>query len=150
MDSNKNQIEEFGRIWHTYMRKSRLNKIEQKYPRVNGLTTIEISILSIVSKNPEVILREICADLDIPKSTLTSAIDRLEKRNYINRIISKRDKRSFGLELTEEGILAQKEHIEFENAIFARLLSGLDTEEERAQLIKSLKKIVTKFDDYTE
>ena len=123
------------------MDKSNFRKVEEHFPRISGLTTIEISIISITSEHPDVILGEIVTALDIPKSTLTNAIDRLERRNYINRIISKRDRRSYGLELTEEGHLAQKEHIEFEHTVFGRLLNTLDTEEEKQQLFKLLRKI---------
>lgn len=147
MDNEKiKQVEEFSRLWHEMIKKSDFRKVEEQFPRISGLTTIEISIISIVSKNPDVILREICTYLDIPKSTLTNAIDRLEKRNYLNRIISKRDKRSYGLELTEEGYLAQKEHIDFEYTVYGRLLNSLDTEEEKQELFKLLRKIVNNFD----
>jgi DNA-binding MarR family transcriptional regulator len=139
---NKNQIEEFSELWHLIMKKSNFRKIEEQFPRLNGLTTIEISIINIVSKNPDVILGEIVYTLDIPKSTLTNAIDRLEKRNYINRIISKRDRRSYGLELTEEGHLAQKEHLDFEYMAYGRLLNSLDTDEEKQELFKLLRKII--------
>ncbi|WP_160673187.1 MarR family winged helix-turn-helix transcriptional regulator [Clostridium sp. C8-1-8] len=146
MDIDIKQIEEFSELWHVMMKKSKFHDIEDQFPRIKGLTTTEISIISIVSKNPEVILGEICAELDIPKSTLTSAIDRLEKRKYINRIISKRDRRSYGLELTEEGVLAQKEHIDFEYKVYGKLLNSLTSFEERAELIRLLKTIVTNID----
>ena len=101
-----------------------------------------------MSKNPDVILGEIISSLDIPKSTLTSAIDRLEKRKYINRIISKRDRRSYGLELTEEGQLAQKEHIDLEYMAYGRILNALDTEEEKQELFKLLKKIINNIQEW--
>lgn len=146
-NENIKQIEEFSELWHILMKKSNFSKIEEQFPRVSGLTTIEIGIISIVSKSPDVILREICTSLDIPKSTLTNAIDRLEKRNYINRIISKRDRRSYGLKLTEEGNLAQKEHIDFESMVYGRLLNALDTNEEKQELFKLLRKIVSNFEE---
>jgi DNA-binding MarR family transcriptional regulator len=139
---NKEQIQEFSDLWHVMIKKSNFRQVEEKYTRINGLTTIEISIISIVSKKPDVILREIGALIDIPKSTLTNAVDRLEKRNYINRVISKRDRRSYGLELTEEGRLAQKEHLELENTVYGRVLNALDTDEEKQELFKLLRKIV--------
>ena len=144
---NNEQIQEFSELWHVMMKKSNFRKVEEKYSRISGLTTIEISIISIVSQKPDVILREICAFIDIPKSTLTNAVDRLEKRDYINRIISKRDRRSYGLELTEEGHLAQKEHLEFENTVYGRLLDALDTDEEKQELFKLLRKIVNNFQE---
>ena len=145
-NENIKQIEEFSELWHSIIKKSNFSKIEEQFPRFNGLTTIEISIISIVSKNPDVILGEIVATLDIPKSTLTNAIDRLEKRNYINRVISKRDRRSYGLELTEEGHLAQKEHLDFEHTVYGRLLNALDTDKEKQELFKLLRKIVSNFE----
>jgi len=142
-NGNIRQIEEFSELWHEMMKKSNLRKIEELYPRFKGLTTIEISIISIVSKKPDVILGEIISFLGVPKSTLTNAVDRLEKRNYIKRIISLRDKRSYGLELTTEGELSQKEHIDFENTVYGKLLDSLDTEKEKLELFKLLRKIVT-------
>lgn len=144
---NNEQIQEFSDLWHVMMKKSNFRKVEEKYSRINGLTTIEISIISIVSQKPDVILREICAFLDIPKSTLTNAVDRLEKRNYINRVISKRDRRSYGLKLTEEGHLAQKEHLDFEKTVYGRILNALDTDEEKQELFKLLRKIVDNFQE---
>ncbi|AZV56680.1 MarR family transcriptional regulator [Clostridium sp. AWRP] len=145
--SNKNQIEEFSELWHQIIKKSNFRKVEDQFQRLNGLTTIEISIINIVSKNPDVILGEIVLALDIPKSTLTNAINRLEKRNYINRIISKRDRRSYGLKLTEEGYLAQKEHLNFEYTVYERLLDALDTNAEKQELFKLFRKIINNLEE---
>jgi Transcriptional regulators len=141
-NANSNQIQEFSDLWHIMIQKAHYDKIEEKFPRIQELSTIEIGIINIVSKKPDVILKEICSYLDIPKSTLTNAINRLENRNYINRVISKRDRRSFGLLLTEEGKIAQKEHLDFENIVYGRIINSLDTDEERKELFRLMKKIV--------
>jgi DNA-binding MarR family transcriptional regulator len=145
--SNKKQIEEFSELWHQIIKKSDFRKVEDQFQRLNGLTTIEISIINIVSKNHDVILGEIVLALDIPKSTLTNAINRLEKRNYINRVISKRDRRSYGLKLTEEGHLAQKEHLDFEYTVYGRLLNALDTDEEKQELFKLFRKMINNLEE---
>lgn len=145
--SNKNQIEEFSKLWHQIIKKSNFRKVEEQFQRLNGLTTIEISIIGIVSKNPDVNLGEIVLALDVPKSTLTNAINRLEKRNYINRIISKRDRRSYGLKLTEEGHLVQKEHLDFEYTVYGRLLDALDTDKEKQELFKLFRKMINNFEE---
>ena len=46
---------------------------------------------------------------------LTSMIDRLEKKNLIKRAISTKDRRSYKLELTEEGRKTQVEHDKFDH-----------------------------------
>ena len=61
---------------------------------------------------------------------LTSMIDRLEKKNLIKRAISTKDRRSYKLELTEEGRKTQVEHDKFEAEFYARIINSLDTYEE--------------------
>lgn len=145
--SSKRQIEEFSELWHQILKKCNYEKEMEQFQRLNKLTDIEISIISIVSKNPDVILGEIISILDVPKSTLTNAIDRLEKRNYINRVISERDKRSYGLKLTEDGELAQKEHLDFEYMVYGKVLDALDTDTEKQELFKLFRKIINNFEE---
>ena len=76
----------------------------------------------------------------MPKSTLTSIISRLERKGYILRIISQRDLRSYGLRLTEKGILAQKEHLEYEKEVFGAVLGTLEADE-RKELVRLMSKI---------
>ncbi|WP_297422057.1 MarR family transcriptional regulator [Clostridium sp.] len=143
-NENDELIQELSDLWHSMLHASKYKEIEEEYKRLNELTTIEIGIIRIISQKEDVILKEICSILKIPKSTLTNAIDRLEKRNYIKRTISKNDKRSFGLQLTEEGKLLQKEHIDFEKAVYGELLNSLDTFEEKKGFLMLLRKIVSK------
>lgn len=139
-----NQIKELQYLWHELIKIGQNNELNSSFPNFQELSTTEIGIIQIVSLNPEVILGEICAALDLPKSTLTNTVNRLEKRGYLNRTISKRDMRSYGLSLTEKGKLAQKEHLEYEALVFGGILHALNTEEERASLLLILKKIVHK------
>ena len=144
-NKNDKQIEELSSLWHAILNGSKYRQIEEKYKRLNELTTIEIGIIKIISQKEDVMIKEICFILQIPKSTLTNAINRLEKRNYIKRVISKKDRRSFGLELTESGKLVQQEHIDFEKYIYGQFLNSLDTYEEREELLKLLGKIACNY-----
>ena len=69
-------------------------------------------------------------------------INRLEKRKMIKRTISSRDRRSYRLVLTEEGIQAQKEHLGLEERVYGSIMKCLDTCEEREELLKLMRKIV--------
>ncbi|MBN7573748.1 MULTISPECIES: MarR family winged helix-turn-helix transcriptional regulator [Clostridium] len=138
----KKQIDEFNILWHRMLFESSYKDIEAKYTRIKGLSDNEISIIRIISEKEEVIIRDILEILNIPKSTLTNMIDRLEKRNLIRRSISKRDRRSYKLELTEEGKKAQEEHIKFEEEIYGKIMISLDTYEERENLLNIMRKIV--------
>lgn len=144
MSDEIKQIEEFCNLWRMMRSSVNIDKKKEEYPRIESLTTMEISIITIVYEREDIILKEICTILDIPKSTLTSAIDRLERLNYINRTISKRDRRSFGLQLTEEGYAVLDERIELEKKLYGSILNALDTDEEKEILLDLLRKIVRK------
>jgi len=137
----KGQVEELSRIWHSMIMEPGYKSVESQFSRIHGLSTAEIGVLRIISEKEDVIIKDIVDILKIPKSTLTSVINRLEKRRFIERTISSRDRRSYRLVLTEEGIQAQKEHVEFEKNFYARVMECLDTSEEREELLKLMKKI---------
>lgn len=135
------QIEEFISLWHQLLKLEQSTEVSQKYPNFSKLTLNEISVINIVSKNPKVILKDISTMLNLPKSTLTNVINTLDKKGYLYRTIAKQDLRSYGLELTERGILAQEEHLRYEIEGIGQLVSLLDTEE-RTQLIHIMRKIL--------
>ncbi|QZY55069.1 MarR family winged helix-turn-helix transcriptional regulator [Crassaminicella profunda] len=139
IDSEDIQI--LDEIYHSILYSLQKKKTKLFSEKLKDVTTIEISILEIIEKKPDVILKEIVEILGVPSSTLTNAINRLEKRNYVKRVISKRDRRSYGLELTGEGKIAQIEHKRGEKNLWEGILDPLDTKEERTNFLKSLKKI---------
>jgi DNA-binding MarR family transcriptional regulator len=132
------QIIEFSNLWHLIYNSNKLNLCTES---LEGVSPVEISILRIVEKNPQVILREICQSLNIVNSTLTSAVNRLEKRGFIQRIISNRDRRSFGLKLTDDGKSAIDEHLKGEQQVLSSILNSLD-DGERIAFLKMFRKIV--------
>ena len=90
---------------------------------------IELSILETVERYPNCMMKKVSELLGLPKSTLTSAVKRLEAKGYLRRSQSDSDKRAYNLELTEWGVQAQTEHREIEKSIFENLLQQLNTEE---------------------
>lgn len=112
---------------------------------IRDLSAVEIGIINCVSFTPDIILREIKEKLRLPNSTLTSAINRLEKRGLADRVINSRDRRSFGIRLTPEGAAAQKAHLDFEDMLWKRILSKLDTHKERDRFLEMAEKIIAAF-----
>lgn len=135
------QVNELSEIWHSMIVESNYKDMESKFPRIQGLSTTELGVLRIVSEKENVIIKDILEILKVPKSTLTNVINKLEKCNLINRAINNRDKRSYRLVLTDEGILTQKEHIEFEKTVYVKIMLSLDNYEEREQLLGLMRKI---------
>lgn len=142
MDSEyKRQVEELSKVWHAMFQASDYKAIESKFPRINRLSTTEIEIIRIISEKEDIIIRDILDIVKVPKSTFTNMINRLEKCGLINRLISDKDKRSYKLELTDDGKSVQKEHIEFERTVYGKIIMSLDTFEEREELLKLMRKI---------
>lgn len=138
---NQNDIDAINKIHHKIYYKMLHSKFEDNYPKIKGLSPLEMGVLGVLSDFPGAMLKEIAERLAVPKSTLTSVIDRLERRGYLNRTISKTDRRSFELLLTEDGKAAQQQHIESEQAAYKKLVCALDTPEEVAEFVTLLKKI---------
>ena len=132
------EILSIDKVWHELILSMQKTSDELWQDKLEGISTIEISILSIVERKSDVILKEIVEILGIPSSTLTSAIDRLERRGLLRRIISQKDRRSFGLELMEEGRIAQQEHRESEKVLWEKVLGAYETSSERRELIRLL------------
>lgn len=142
MDKNiDRQVNEFNELWHEILMRSSHAEMAKKYPRLKELDENEITIIRIISERDEVIIKEIGEILKVPKSTLTSMIDRLERKSLIQRSISKKDRRSYKLELTEEGLKTQEEHIKFEYEFYKMIISSLDTYEDREEFLRLINQI---------
>ena len=68
------------------------------------LSPHETRVLRILHQNGPLIVKKIAYHLDnIPLSSLTRVLDRLEKNRFIQRDVNQRDRRSFMVLLTENG-----------------------------------------------
>ena len=137
------QVNEFSRIWHQLLVLDQKMDLEQYYSEFLQMTINEINVISLCSEKPDIILKDISKMLDLPKSTLTNIINRLEEKGYLFRTITKKDLRSYGLCLTEKGMQVQKEHLEYESEVFIAVLETLE-EGERKELIRLMNKILVK------
>lgn len=135
-------INRLDELYHLFVRQNLASK--SMVPKeLKELSAIDISVINIVSFKPDIIIGELAEILNVPNSTLTSSLNRLEKKNYINRTMNPQDKRSFSIQLTEKGVGVQQIHLEFEQTYFKRILSKLDTHAERTLLLDLLKKILS-------
>jgi DNA-binding MarR family transcriptional regulator len=61
-------------------------------------------ILFVLSKKSEMSINDLCTDLSLSKSTLTSMLDRLYLNGYISKKVSKIDKRITLISITDKAI----------------------------------------------
>lgn len=133
------QVKVLAEQWEKLLQSNKLNICTKQ---LEGATVLEVNILKIVGRNPDIILREISKLLNIPSSTLTSAVNRLERKQLLKRVISERDLRSFGLALTDKGKQALDEHYREEVVVINSMLQVFDDSQERGNFIRLFKKLV--------
>jgi len=80
--------------------------------------------------------------LNVDNSAITRMVDRLEKKNLIKRVPDPNDRRSFFLDLTEQGLTVVQQSVPLARNAIDELLQPLN-EEEKEQFRSYMKKIVT-------
>lgn len=71
--------------------------------KTTGLTSPQILLLHTIREKGEVTIGEIAQDMSLSQATVTTILDRLEKRKLVFRERSKEDKRKVHAYLTDEG-----------------------------------------------
>lgn len=139
MNVNQNQV--VTELIHQIRFGLRIDRLGTWSKALDGIRLLDLHILKLAAEQPDIILKEIRQSLAIPHSTLTSAVDRLEKRHLLRRTISQRDRRSYGLELTEKGWRIRKEHGRIDQIVAETVLEALSDDQERETLTRLLAKI---------
>ncbi|MCQ3928834.1 MAG: MarR family transcriptional regulator [Chloroflexi bacterium] len=140
------QVEVISDLLHQITWGIRLDQLGTWSKALRGMAQLDLHILKLIAERPDIILKEICSELHIPNSTLTSAINRLEERGLLNRVISHRDRRSYGLALTTKGWEIKAEHDRVDQMIATKVIQALEGDEEVTTLTTLLNKIVQRFE----
>ena len=106
--------------------------------RLSGgkLTLSEMHVLESIGKSPakSLTITEIAQDLDITPPSVTTMIQRLERKGYIKKDRSSVDARRVHVVLTEEGRRAEVAHRYIRRRIIGQLTEELDMTEKSAIL----------------
>ena len=134
------QIEKFRILWEQIMVG---NKLEVCTEELKGAGILDVNILRLLFNNSEIIPKEIAGKLNIPNSTLTKALNRLEKKGLVERRLNTNDLRSLQLLLTDKGKQAICRHHDAERILIENIF-GILSETETDSLISIFEKIVEK------
>jgi len=118
-------------------------KIEEKATAKESGRRLSISELHVIREIGTGRLKsmsQVARGLKISVGALTTAINKLEDKGYVQRRRNDQDKRIVNIELTKRGERAYERHDSFHKDMIGAALEGL-THEERAILLKSLKKL---------
>lgn len=118
-------------------------KIEEKTLRQGplcDLSVTEIHTLEAIGMYTQRTMSEVAQNLKITVGTLTTAINKLIKKDYVARKRIEEDRRVVLVELTKRGKLAYRLHEKFHNDMINATIDGLSDGEEKV-LISSLEKL---------
>ena len=122
-------------------------KIEEKSLQegeFSDLSVTEIHIIEAIGINECRTMSEIAYDLSITVGTLTTAINKLIKKEYVERKRIEEDRRVVLISLTKKGKLAYRLHEKFHKDMVNTAIDGLSEEQEEV-LIYSLTELNTFF-----
>ena len=108
--------------------------------KFNDLSITEMHTIAAIGMYKPRTMSEVAADLNITVGTLTTAINNLVKKDYVQRKRTEEDRRVVLIELTKKGKLAYRVHDKFHSDMVQETIYGLSEEEEKI-LIKSLERL---------
>ncbi|MGL5649395.1 MAG: MarR family winged helix-turn-helix transcriptional regulator [Clostridium sp.] len=107
---------------------------------LNDLSVTEIHTLEAIGLYTERTMSEVAQDLKITVGTLTTAINKLIRKEYVERKRIEEDRRVVLIKLTKRGKLAYRLHEKFHNDMINATIKGL-SEDEEDTLISSLERL---------
>ncbi|WP_394829705.1 MarR family winged helix-turn-helix transcriptional regulator [Pendulispora albinea] len=137
-------VEELNAALHVLLLRLNLARLDLWSDKLVGISFLDLHALSFAEEKPDHTLAEMREFLQVPQSTLTSIIDRLEKRELLMRTIHPTDKRSYRIALTERGLDVQREHHRVERMLMRKILDALPDPDDRAAFLKLFRKIARK------
>lgn len=107
---------------------------------ISNLSITEIHTIEAIGMYTEKSMSEVAQILKITVGTLTTAINKLIKKEYVERKRIEEDRRVVLVKLTKKGKLAYRIHEKFHHDMVNTAIEGLNEQEEKT-LISSLNKI---------
>ena len=106
----------------------------------SDLSVREMHTIEKIGRKEQRMMSEVAQDLGITVGTLTTSINRVIKKGYVDRKRIEEDRRVVLVELTKKGKIAHRLHERFHNEMVRSMMDDL-SEEEKDILIGSLDKL---------
>lgn len=119
---------------------NRVQTIEEtslKSSQFHDVSLKEMHTIDIIGKQKNVTPSDIASELMLTLGTVTTSLNRLETKGYIQRNRSSVDRRVVHLVLTKKGKLLYRLHSEFHKSMVKKIIEEMN-EEEMEALLKGL------------
>lgn len=126
----------------------RIEESELRKSQFNNLTIQEMHAINAISMYEHKTASQVAKELHLTPGTLTSTIDRLVKKGYVERIRSKDDRRVVRLGLTKKGRVEYRAHAAFHEKLVKQFLQGFNAEEVGV-ILQALRNLEGFMDEYS-
>ncbi|MGF7143277.1 DNA-binding MarR family transcriptional regulator [Anaerotaenia torta] len=133
MEINKTLVEVYDDIIH-------IEEYSIRQGAFSDLSITEIHTIEAVGMYGSKTMSEIALELEITMGTLTTAVDKLIRKGYVERNRSASDRRIVNVSLTKRGKLAYRIHEKFHIDMVKAIMSDF-TQEEEEVLLTALNKL---------
>jgi DNA-binding MarR family transcriptional regulator len=145
-DKEKLLLNQIDEVLIALRRVIRATDLHSKYlAKTTGLTAPQILLMQTLRDKGQVTIGELAADMNLSQATVTTIIDRLEKKELVYRQRSEEDKRKVHAYLTDKATETLKNAPIPLQDQFTRQFSDLQ-EWEQTMIISSLKRVAQMMD----
>ncbi|MBJ8349773.1 fatty acid biosynthesis transcriptional regulator FabT [Streptococcus zalophi] len=100
-----------------------------KSSQFSDVSLKEMHTIEIIGKSDRVTPSDIARELLLTLGTVTTSLNKLEAKGYIERTRSKLDRRVVYLTLTKKGRLLDRLHQKFHKSMVTHIVAGMDAQD---------------------
>ena len=108
-----------------------VEEVSLRGSRFKDISIKEMHTIDVIGKFPEATPSKVSKELMVTLGTVTTSLNNLERKGYIERIRSDQDRRVVYLHLTKKGRLLHRLHKRFHKAMVERIIDGMSPEEKK-------------------
>ena len=97
--------------------------------RFSDVTIKEMHTIDVIGEKKDATPTDVARTLMVTLGTVTTSLNNLERKGYIERVRSTKDRRVVLLYLTKKGRLVYRLHQRFHRAMVRQITEGMDEEE---------------------
>ncbi len=105
-----------------------IEEVSLRGSRFKDISIKEMHTIDVIG-SPEATPSKVSKELMVTLGTVTTSLNNLERKGYIERIRSDQDRRVVYLHLTKKGRLVHRLHRRFHKAMVEKIIDGMSPEE---------------------
>ena len=106
-----------------------IEEVSLRGSRFKDISIKEMHTIDVIGKFPEATPSKVSKELMVTLGTVTTSLNNLERKGYIERVRSDQDRRVVYLHLTKKGRLVHRLHKRFHKAMVEKIIDGMSSEE---------------------